>query len=97
MPNLKDEVSSFSPAFMHCYDLALLKHPINVIHDCIRVLPRDMDRALNRIRDGFTSIVSGDALGRLADDLGVSEEQLPRLPQLDGDLSAVLKSLYMFN
>ena len=46
---------------------------------------------------GFTSIVSGDALGRLADDLGVSEEQLPRLPQLDGDLSAVLKSIYMFN
>ena len=104
VPNLKDEVSSFPPAFVHCYDAALLKesfsdwqHPITVIHDCIRVLPRDMDRALDRIRDGFTSIVSGDALARLADDLGVSEEQLPRLPQLDGELSTVLKSRYMFN
>jgi len=104
VPNLKDEVSSFPPAFVHCYDAALLKesfsdwqHPITVIHDCIRVLPRDMDRALDRIRDGFTSVVSGDSLARLADDLGVSEEQLPRLPQLDGELSTVLKSRYMFN
>ena len=54
-------------------------------------------KRLSCLRDGFTSIVSGDALGRLAGDLGVSEEQLPRLPQLDGDLSAVLKSVYMFN
>ena len=56
-----------------------------------------MDRALDRIRDGFTSVVSGDALARLADDLGVSEEQLPRLPKLDGELNSVLKSKYMFN
>ena len=52
---------------------------------------------MDRVRDGFASIISGDALGHLAEDLGVSEEQLPRLPQLDGDLSAVLKSRYMFN
>ena len=89
---------------MHIYESVLLKdlfsewqHPITVIHDCIRVLPRDMDRALDRIRDGFTSIVSGDALTRLADDLGVSDEQLARLPQLDGELTTVLKSRYMFN
>ena len=103
-PDTDREVSSFIPAVVHCYDAAVLKesfnhwkHPITLIHDDIRVLPKDMDRALERIREGFASIVSGDALGRLADDLGVSEEQLPRLPQLDGDLSAVLKSIYMFN
>ena len=103
-PDLKKQVSSFAPSVIHSYDAALLKeafsnwqHPITVIHDCIRVLPSDMDRAMDRVRDGFTSIVSGDALGSLADDLGVSEEQLPRLAQLDGDLSAVLKSVYMFN
>lgn len=56
-----------------------------------------MDRVLDRIRDGFTSIVSGDALTRLAGDLGVGEEQLLRLPQLDGDLGDVLKSSCMFN
>ncbi len=103
-PDLKKQVKSFVPSVIHSYDAALLKeafsnwqHPITVIHDCIRVLPKDMDRAMDRVRDGFTSIVSGDPLGSLADDLGVSEEQLPRLPQLDGDLSAVLKSIYMFN
>ena len=103
-PDYKKQVSSFAPSVIHSYDAALLKeafsnwqHPITVIHDCIRVLPSDMDRAMDRVRDGFASIVSGDALGRLAEDLGVSEEQLPRLPQLDGDLSAVLKSRYMFN
>ena len=102
--SLKDEVSAFPPAFVHCYDAALLKesfndwqHPITVIHDCIRVLPSDMDKALDRVRDGFTSITSGDPLARLADDLGVSEDDLLRLPQLDGDLGEVLKSRYMFN
>ena len=94
----------FSQVFVHIYESVLLKelfsewqHPITVIHDFIRVIPRDMDRALDRIRDGFTSIVTGDSLARLADDLGVSEGQLPRLAQLDGDLSAVFKSRYIFN
>ena len=103
-PDTEKEVTSFPPAFVHCYDAALLKEsftdwklPIAVIHDCIRVLPSDMDKALDRVRDGFTSITTGDPLARLADDLGVSEEQLPRLPQLDGDLGNVLKSRYMFN
>ena len=61
---------------VHCFDAALLKesfsdwqHPITVIHDCIRVLSRNMDRALDRIRDGFNSIVSGDATTHLGDDL----------------------------
>lgn len=103
-PDTKKEVSSFPPAFVHCYDAALLKesftdwnHPIAVIHDCIRVLPSDMDKALDRVRDGFASITAGDPLARLADDLGVSSDELKRLPQLDGDLGEVLKSRYMFN
>ena len=55
-----------------------------------------MDRALERVRKGFVH-VSGDPLARLADDLGVSEEQLPRLKQGTGKLLAVLDSAYMFN
>ena len=90
---------------MHFYEPVLLKesfsewqHPITVIHDCIRVLPRDMDRALDRIRDGASPFISsGDPMSGLADDLGVSEEQLSRLPQLDSELNMVLKSRYMFN
>ena len=73
------------------------KHPIAVIHDFIRVLPADMDRAMDRIRDGFTSIVADDPIARLADDLGVPSTQLKWLPQLDQDLSAVQHSKYMFN
>ena len=98
------EVSSFIPAVVHSFDAALLKesftdwqHPLSVIHDCVLVLPSDMDRAMDRIRDGFTSIVDGDPLGRLADDLGVSDGDLKRLPQLQQDLSSVQASKYMFN
>jgi hypothetical protein len=97
VPNLKYEVSSFPPAVVHCHDAALLKYPITLIDYCIRVLPGDMDRALNRIRDGFTSVVSGDAVGRLAYYLAVGEEQLPRLPQLDGELATILEFQYTFD
>lgn len=103
-PDLTKQVSSFAPSFVHSYDAALLKesfsdwkHPLALIHDCIRVLPSDMDRALDRIRDGFTSIVSGDPLVRLADDLGVSNEEMKHLPQLNQDLASVKESKYMFN
>lgn len=103
-PDLTKQVSSFAPSFVHCYDAALLKesfsdwqHPIAVIHDCIRVLPSDMDRAMDRIRDGFVSIVDGDPIARLADDLGVPDSKLKRLPQLEQDLASVQHSKYMFN
>ena len=103
-PDHGKEVSSFVPSFVHSYDAALLKeaftdwhHPIASIHDCIRVLPRDMDRALDRIRYAFTSIVDGDPLADLADELEVEPTELKRLPKLEQDLGCVLKSRYMFN
>ena len=52
---------------------------------------------MDRIRDAFTSIVDGDPLARLADDLGVLPTKLKRLPQLEQDLSSVQHSKYMFN
>ena len=95
---------ALAPSFVHSYDAAVLKSsfkdwdkPITLIHDCLKVLPNDMDRALERIRKGFVHVCSGDPLARLADDLGVSEEDLPRLPQGTGNLLAVLDSAYMFN
>ena len=104
IPDPTKQVSSFAPSFVHCYDAALLKeafsdwtHPIAVIHDCIRVLPSDMDKAMDRIRDAFTSIVDGDPLARLADDLCVPSTKLKRLPQLEQDLAAVHHSKYIFN
>ena len=43
------------------------------------------------------NVCSSDPLARLADDLGVTEEQLPRLEQGTGVLEEVLNSSYMFN
>lgn len=104
VPDLTQQQSSFSPSFVHSYDAALCKEafddwtkPLVLIHDCIRVLPNDMDRALDRIRDAFTTLVNGDPLSRLASDLGVDSSQLKPLKQLGCDLDQVLQSRYMFN
>ena len=56
-----------------------------------------MDRAYDRLRDGFVFVVSGDLLADLADQFGVSEDALPRLPQLSGDLSEIKMSKYFYN
>ena len=55
------------------------QHTLTVIHCCIKVLPIDMDRVMDRVRVDLTSIVSGDSLDRLANDLGVPEQQQPAL------------------
>ena len=96
--------AAFPPGFIHSYDAALLKtafndwkHPLAVIHDCIRVLPNHVDEAHNNIRQAFISVCAGDPLARLADDLKVTEDQLPRLTQGDQNLDAVLDSPYLFN
>jgi len=61
------------------------------------VLPNDMDRAMERIREGFVSIVDGDPLANLADDLGVDSRSLKRLSQGKQSLDSVYQSKYMFN
>ena len=96
--------TSLAPDFVHSYDSCVLKSafqdwskPLAVVHDCFKVLPNDLDLAKKRIRHGFHNVCSGDPLARLADDLGVTEEQLPRLEQGTGVLEEVLNSSYMFN
>jgi len=103
-PDFARMKNALAPSFVHSYDASVLKssfkdwnHPLAVIHDCINVLPNDMDRAMDRLRKGFVHVVCGDPLAKLADDLGVSEEQLKRLPQGRADLEEVLESTYMFN
>ena len=56
-----------------------------------------MDAALDRIRRGFHTICQGDPLDRLATELGVDDNQLPRLTQGNGDITKVLDSVYLFN
>jgi DNA-directed RNA polymerase len=92
------------PSFVHSYDAAVLKasfkqwkKPLAVIHDCINVLPNDMESAMDRVKKGFVHVCDGDPLAKLAEDLGVSDKQLKRLPQGKADLADVLESTYMLN
>ncbi len=95
-------VKALAPSYVHSLDACVLKaaladwrHPVASIHDCVAVLPRDMDRMQDRLRKAFVFTVADNPLGRLADDLGVSEEQLPRLPLGTADLSSI--SPFLFN
>ena len=56
-----------------------------------------MDRAMDRIREGFVSVTTGDPLAALASDLGVADTELKRLPQGEQQLDSVYRSKYMFN
>ncbi len=103
-PAYKRMESSIAPDFVHSYDSCVLKsafgdwkRPLVVVHDCFKVLPNDMDLAKERVRHGFVHVCSGDPLAKLADDLGVTQEELPRLKQGEARLEDVLNSSYMFN
>jgi DNA-directed RNA polymerase len=103
-PDYLSMKGALPPSFVHSYDAAVLKasfkdwkKPLAVIHDCINVLPKDMESAMDRVRKGFVHVCDGDPLAKLADDLGVSDKQLKRLPQGDADLGEVLLSTYMMN
>ena len=95
---------ALAPSFIHSYDASLLKlsfkdwtEPLGVIHDCVRVLPSDVDDAHARIREAFIKNCEGNPLNRLADDIGVTEEELPRLTQGNQNLEVVRDSPYLFN
>ena len=87
---------AIAPAFVHSHDAAVLKlsfpawhQPIALIHDYIKVLPNYIDKVKESFHHGFIQVRKGDPLARLADE-EVSSEQLIRLTQGSGDLSAVL-------
>ena len=94
-----------APNLIHSLDASLLclsalnfNNPIALIHDCLKVLPNDMDMAKSRIKFGFFQACKGDPLDRLANDMEVFSDQLLRLTQGKGNLSAVnYESSYMFN
>ncbi len=88
---------ALAAGFVHNFDSSVLKsafgywnRPLVVVHDCFKVLPNDMDLAKERIRHGFVHVCSGDPLAKLAEDLGVTEEELPRLKQSEARLEDVL-------
>ena len=59
-PDYKEMEKALAPSFVHSYDAAVLKsafqewnYPIALIHDCLKVLPNDIDRAKERIQHSF--------------------------------------------
>ena len=81
---------ALAPALVHSYDAAVLKssfqdwyQPIALIHDCLKVLPNDMDKAKERTKHKFVQVCKGDPLARMADEMEASEE-LPRLTKGSG-------------
>ena len=103
-PNEKRLKSGFAPNFVHSYDACLLKtafqqwnKPLVTIHDCIGVLPNDMDDAQERIRTAMIHVCQGELLAKLADGLKVSSEVLPRLAIGKGKPNQMQNADKMFN
>ena len=95
---------ALAPSYVHSLDAALLKisfdewkHPMTTVHDCFKVLPKDMDRALEAIRRAFYAVCKGDPLAKLAEDMQVSTEDHKPLEQGSGNLQSVFDSTYLFN
>ena len=100
----KKMITALAPSYVHSLDASLLKiafdgwtQPLTSIHDCIKVLPSDMDNALERIRRAFYTVCDGNPLADLADTLQVPSDTLERMTQGKGDLSSVFGSTYLFN
>ena len=97
-----DMLKALAPSYVHSLDATVLKaalgdwkHPVACIHDCVAVLPTDMDRMLDRLRKAFVFTVADNPLQRLATDLGVNSEQLKPLRLGNADLSRI--SPFLFN
>ena len=73
-------------------------YPIVLIHEFLKLLPNDMDKAKERIKHLFVQDCKGDPLARLVNQMDVSSEKLPHLKKRPGELLDVLdSSSYMFN
>ena len=103
-PNTNKLKSGFAPNFVHSFDASLLKtafqqwnKPLVTIHDCIAVLPNDMDDAQERIRRAMIHVCQGDSLETLADNLKINSNQCKRLTQGAGELKVIISADKMFN
>jgi hypothetical protein len=56
----KDMLKALAPSDVHSLDATVLKaalgdwkHPVACMHDCVAILPADMDRILERLKKSF--------------------------------------------
>ena len=103
-PDEKALKRGFTPNYVHSYDACLLKTAFRqwnkqlvTIHDCIAVLPCDMDEAQERIRRAMIDVCQEDPLAKIADELEVSTALLERLLKGKGELMNIQKADKMFN
>ena len=71
--------------------------PLVTIHDCIAVLPNDMDDAQERINRAMIHVCQGDPLTRLAEGLKVNSDKIDRLTQEAVDLTVISSADKIFN
>lgn len=90
-----------APSVVHAMDALLLRTAfegwegqLTCIHDCILVLPSQMDDALDRIHEAFIKVCSENSLQSIADHMEVEMEPLS---MGDADLNKVRDTEFMFN
>ena len=95
---------SFAPNLVNSFDAYLLKtafqdwsKPLVTIHDCIAVLPNDMDDAQVRICHAMIHVLQGNSLSKFIEGLDIKWDQIELLDQGAGCLMSVLKADKMFN
>ena len=104
MPDPKEIIKAFAPGFMHSLDGLLLRvalkdwdGPLVTVHDSIRVLPSKMEELKARLRADLKEVCLENPIEALAEQMGVSMDELPRLEFGDADLDRIETSRYMFH
>ena len=103
-PDPKEIIKAFAPGFVHSLDGLLLRvalkdwdGPLVTVHDSIRVLPSKMEELKARLRAGLKEVCLENPIEALAEQMGVSMDELPRLEFGDADLDRIDTSRYMFH
>jgi hypothetical protein len=100
----REMLKAFAPGLVHSLDSLLLrialcgwKHDVIAIHDCIRCHPNYLGELISRLTSGLVEVATHNSLAGFADQMGVTEKQLPRLALGTADISRLADSRYAFH
>jgi hypothetical protein len=100
----REMLKAFAPGLVHSLDSLLLRialcgweHDVIAIHDCIRCHPNYLGELISRLTSGLVEVATHNSLAGFADQMGVTEKQLPRLTLGTVDVSLLADSRYAFH
>lgn len=104
-PRPSKMVSAFAPNYVHSLDAALLREafknwgdrPLTTIHDAVITLPSGIPLVRQNVKEAFITICEENTPQRLAEQMGVSMDELPELEMGDANLRNVRNSEFMFH